>query len=283
MSELQFHPIADLFPMMDESAFAELVADISEHGLHEPIIIHEGKILDGRNRYRACLEADIEPRFERYDGEHPVAFVISLNLHRRHLNESQRGMVAARLAKMERGSNQHTSIDAPSRAEAASLLNVSPKSVERAKTVLRSAVPELVTAVERGDLAVSAAAGLVHATEQATPGGMDRVLDNMVASGEAPTRDAALGELRKQLTEFKPERNPRRSSRKNGDGEPDPEVKAVLALIGRCQDIIEMVGAYAPAFILSGFIDDDMRDVELPIVRRCRDFLSELLEYADAE
>lgn len=154
----EYHPIADLFPMMSETAFAELVADISEHGLHEPIIIHEGKILDGRNRYRACLEAEVEPTFERYDGEHPVAFVISLNLHRRHLNESQRAMVAAKLAKMERGSNQHTSIEAPSRAEAASLLNVGRASVERAKTVLRDAIPEVIDAVEQGDLAVSAAA-----------------------------------------------------------------------------------------------------------------------------
>lgn len=75
-----------------------------------------------------------------------------LNLHRRHLSESQRAMVAARLATLPKGANQHASIEAPSQADAAELLNVSRPSVQRACDVLDHGVPELVQAVERDEV-----------------------------------------------------------------------------------------------------------------------------------
>jgi len=73
MSALEFHPLADIFPLLDGQDFAELVADIREHGLHEAIVLYEDKILDGRNRYRACLEARVEPTFTVYGGDDPIA------------------------------------------------------------------------------------------------------------------------------------------------------------------------------------------------------------------
>ena len=61
------------------------------------------RILDGRNSYRACLQLGLAPRFQPWDGAGtPEAFVVSNNLHRRHLNESQRALVAARLANAKR-------------------------------------------------------------------------------------------------------------------------------------------------------------------------------------
>lgn len=56
----------------------------------------------------------------------------SLNLHRRHLSESQRAMVAAKLAALPVGANQHRSIDLPTQAQAAEMLNVSVPSLKRA-------------------------------------------------------------------------------------------------------------------------------------------------------
>ena len=76
-SALEFHPLADLFPLLEGQDFAELVDDIREHGLHEPIVVYEDKILDGRNRYRACLAAGIDPTFTAYTGDDPVAYVVS--------------------------------------------------------------------------------------------------------------------------------------------------------------------------------------------------------------
>ena len=86
------HPAAMLFPMLHGTAIGELAADIKFHGLREPIVLDsQGRILDGRNRLRACHLVGVEPRFVEWDGQgSPVAFVLSRNLHRRHLNESQR-------------------------------------------------------------------------------------------------------------------------------------------------------------------------------------------------
>ena len=55
--QLPFHPLADLFPLLEGEDFEQLVTDIRENGLYEPIVMLDGRILDGRNRYRACLSA----------------------------------------------------------------------------------------------------------------------------------------------------------------------------------------------------------------------------------
>jgi len=123
-----------------------------------PISTHEGKIIDGRNRYRACMEAGVKPRFIEFDGSVPlINFVLSLNLRRRRLSESQRAMVAARVATLQKGSNQHTPIGGTSQSEASKLLNVSERSVQRATKVQDTGTPELIQAVESGNLAVTAA------------------------------------------------------------------------------------------------------------------------------
>lgn len=90
------HPVADIFPRMAEDEFGDLVNDILNHGLREPIWLHpDGRIIDGRNRYAACEQAGIEPEYRTWDGEGSlVEFVVSLNLHRRHLSSSQRAVVS---------------------------------------------------------------------------------------------------------------------------------------------------------------------------------------------
>ena len=54
--EYQPHPHSEIFPLMEGDEFDGLVESIAKHGLLEPIVLYEGKILDGRNRYRAARE-----------------------------------------------------------------------------------------------------------------------------------------------------------------------------------------------------------------------------------
>ena len=155
----QTHPAANLFPLIEGFDFDRLVSDISARGQIEPItLMPDGAILDGRNRWRACEALGKLPITRVYEGSDPLSFVISLNLHRRHLNESQRAMVAAKLATFkhggdrvsEQGANLHLATN-----EAGALLNVSERSVKSAKKVRAEGTPELIAAVEKGSIAVS--------------------------------------------------------------------------------------------------------------------------------
>ena len=97
MTKLENHPAADMFPMMPSERLAQLVADIERNGLRNPIVLLDGKILDGRNRYTACKHARAEPRFEEFAGGDPYAFVRSLNGIRRDLDPGQRTAIMYRL------------------------------------------------------------------------------------------------------------------------------------------------------------------------------------------
>jgi N6-adenosine-specific RNA methylase IME4 len=155
---MKAHPIADLLPLLAGEEFRALVASIAANGLREPITLTpDGLILDGRNRYAACLAAEVEPRTVVYDGD-PLTFVIDENVRRRHLNESQRAMFAARLADMPKGTRTDLGpIGLTSQPAAATQLNVSVRSVKRAAAVQREAEPEVIAAVDAGDLPVSRA------------------------------------------------------------------------------------------------------------------------------
>jgi hypothetical protein len=91
------HPIADVWPMMDEAKLAELADDIKKNGQLVPVWTYEGKILDGRNRWAACKIAGVEPKTKEYTGDEPTAFAVSLNDRRRHMNKGALAAVAAEL------------------------------------------------------------------------------------------------------------------------------------------------------------------------------------------
>ena len=117
-ADIAFHPFADIFPMMDEVALAELAADIKAESQREPIHLWQDQIIDGRNRYAACKLAGVEPiikkiEFPGGDAE-ALAYVLSRNLKRRHLSVTQRSDVARRLANMRQG--ERTDLAQPSDA-----------------------------------------------------------------------------------------------------------------------------------------------------------------------
>ena len=171
ITEREFHAVANLFPLMRGAAFAELVADIKKNGLYEPILVDAaGRILDGRNRYLACKQAGVEARYAEWQGEGELPeLAVSRNLHRRHLGESQRAMVAARLAPLiaarrrtagGRGANLLTSKRLKARDEAAAMVNVSTRLVIHACKVLKDGCKELIEGVASGKLALSMASAL---------------------------------------------------------------------------------------------------------------------------
>jgi len=91
------HPIADVWPMMDEAKLKELADDILKNGQLVPVWIYEGKILDGRNRWAACKIAGVDPKTKEYTGDEPTAFAVALNDRRRHMNKGALAAVAAEL------------------------------------------------------------------------------------------------------------------------------------------------------------------------------------------
>jgi hypothetical protein len=110
-SKLEFHPLAEIFPPMAKKEFEAFKEDIKANGIRVPIMLHEGKILDGRNRYVAAKAVSKHYDEKNYTelpaGVDPVKFVISANVVRRHLSDTQRAMAAAKLANLQVGANQH--------------------------------------------------------------------------------------------------------------------------------------------------------------------------------
>ena len=151
----EFHPVANIFPLMQGDEYEQLKADIKANGLLEPIWLDsEGKIIDGRNRYRACVDSGVEPQYKTWQGNDLLSFIISMNLHRRHLSESQRAVVASKLANMpahridNKSANLRTSV---SQSQAAEMLNVSERIVSTIKAIEKAA-PELIEKIESGEI-----------------------------------------------------------------------------------------------------------------------------------
>ena len=115
-----------------------------------------------------CEMLGIEPETIEYTGDDPLGLVLSQNLHRRHLDESQRGMVAAKIANLPEGRprNNSANLQSYSQSDAAKQLNVSTRTVAAASKVIKTAIPEVVSAVESGKLAVSTAATLAEKTPE---------------------------------------------------------------------------------------------------------------------
>jgi len=163
---MNVHRLAKYFPILEGEEFDLLVEDIRKNGQREPIITKDGEILDGVNRYRACEVLGMPPRTEEYEGDDPLAYVVSLNVRRRHLTESQRAMLATEmLPEFEKIARQHmsmggkgASVETPIRkstAQAAKQFGVSRPSVERAKRIKVQA-PEKVEEIIRGQTTVRA-------------------------------------------------------------------------------------------------------------------------------
>jgi len=100
--KLMPHPVAALFPPSGHDEYETLKQDILERGQQEPILLYEGQILDGKARWRACMELDIVPSFAEWGGDQTTLAAWlqakGANLSRRHLTAEQRAAVLLRAA-----------------------------------------------------------------------------------------------------------------------------------------------------------------------------------------
>ena len=162
----EYHPIAEEIPRWGSDSFEKLREDIATNGLVNSIVLYDGKILDGRHRYEACLEAGVKPSFREYKGDDPVGHVLSLNLLTRDWKPGQKAMIASNLANLSSGvgkgqgksANWRTS--ETSQSDAAEQMGSSRRSVQRAKKVRDKANEAITKMVEDGDISVNAGAAL---------------------------------------------------------------------------------------------------------------------------
>jgi protein gp37/ParB-like chromosome segregation protein Spo0J len=196
------HPLADAFPLIEGEEFDLLVKDVRNNGLGQPIVLSpdQSTIVDGRNRYRACVEAMVDPVFRTlpasFTDEQIADYIVSENLRRRHLNTGQLAMLALRVEKhyaeiakaretarkVATPANQFTQssatpadrrelVDRHAREaseQAARAVGTSGRSVQRAKTVERTA-PDLAAQVQSGNLALDNAYRQARQRERAMP------------------------------------------------------------------------------------------------------------------
>jgi len=178
---VEYHKIADLFPMMSNEEYKSLVDDIRQNGQMEPIIIYEDKILDGRNRYKACLELGLKPKMIDFNGNNPLSFVISKNLKRRHLTASQQAVIALEVLPMLEeeakkrqyaGVNQYSrevalvpqGSNGKSRDKAAELFGIGKRYISDAKMISQKA-PEMLDEIRSGEKTIKEAVKEVKRAE----------------------------------------------------------------------------------------------------------------------
>ncbi len=158
---MKSHNLSNLFPMMGVKEFKELKEDIKQNGQIDPIALFEGEILDGRNRYKACRELKIEPKTKQFKGKDALQHIISTNLHRRHLNESQRAIIGEKLATTPKHYNQFvkslgdSSNELTSQKQAAEIMKTSVSSIKRVKSIKKEK-PEAIKEIEEGNKTLGA-------------------------------------------------------------------------------------------------------------------------------
>lgn len=157
----KMHPLCELLPPMAADEFKDLCDDIANHGVLNPVVIYEGKILDGRNRWTAAMKTGRKCPMVEYRGAMTAAeFVVAQNINRRHLDGGQRAALAAKIYEyhaannlpiLAKGGQNPPSERAPTQADAARMVGADLRETKRAVRVLRES-PEAIKAVAAGTM-----------------------------------------------------------------------------------------------------------------------------------
>ena len=201
MQTYELHPLCTLFPRLNGSEFATLRDDIATNGLRAPIVLHDGMILDGGNRYRACLDAKVEPKFTNFAGGNLVSFVLSANLHRRHMTAGQQAAIVASATDWakaqthggDRKTDQAELGPLETVSQRAAVSGANEKTQRKADKLVREA-PELAKQVTNGSKS------LYQAVKETRPAKPSKILPRKPVA-EKPKEDARVSALTERLNE----------------------------------------------------------------------------------
>jgi len=243
-SPLEPHPLSSLFPAMEDGEFAELVENLKRNGLLTSIVVYEDKILDGRNRDRGCIELEVTPHYLEYIGSDPLEFIVSANLHRRHLTTGQRAMIGSKLATMKwggartSGEQRSNSTFAPSTAEEARNAPTHPDAPTQAPTEIT-----LEKAADQMQVGHSSAV-LAKKISQAAPEVAAQVEAGKLSLNEVATKAG----IKSKAKPSKPSHSTTLSATAPAPASPD--TKDTEVLIPRCEEFLEAMHADFPGFTL---------------------------------
>lgn len=192
----ELHPLCTLFPRIEGAEFDALVADVKANGLREAIVLHDGMILDGGNRYRACVQAGVKPKFTEFSGANLVTFVLSANLHRRHLSAGQQAAIVASAqdwAKAQTvGKPKSGNVAGLERVQDRAAQSGASERTQRMADKVAKADPELAKQVAHGEVSLPKAVAQVSGkAEQPTP---------EQANDDGPTMAELVDELQAENT-----------------------------------------------------------------------------------
>lgn len=243
----ELHPMSELFPQMSKKELHDLADDIKQNGLIEDIKTYEGKVLDGRNRLLACEIAGVEPRFEPYHDSEPLAYVIGKNLNRRHLSESQRAIVAAKILALRDEDNWKNKRNEGSKVtKIASEFGVADRLVYQANKIVKNGDATLIEAVESGEISTNVAQKLVELPKNEQK--------KIVKNGPKAAVDAAKEIATKEGDKKSGKRGKKQADQNAEDPAHQPETTPAppvgkLETYYRNDGIPDLPGVYRPRFM----------------------------------
>lgn len=224
MKGLQQHALSAAFPALSDDDLAALSNDIRENGQKEAVIVFEGKVLDGWHRYLACDKAKVKCVTVEHDGSDPVTFVLSRNLHRRHLTADQRALaiVAATewrsRGKPAPGADRKTAPGAGlTSAQMAEVADVGQRTIERAKEVHRAGLDDVVKDGKVSAKTAAEVAKLSPKKREAAVAAIERGEKPATPKKRKPEEDGDYGALKAAYDALQEEHNDLRETLREMD------------------------------------------------------------------
>lgn len=205
--QYEVHPAAAIFPLIKEQEFGDLITDIAANGLLEPIVLHNGLVVDGRNRLRACERLNIEPTFVQFDGTDAeiYGFIISKNVRRRHMDKTEAAFLAVQLLKMQ-AEAQGAARTKKQLVETSQAVKLAPRTTFYAESVVEKGSEALLAAVRKRDIKMHDAAKIAKLSKSEQDKLLEAGQEAIKKFIDRPSRKKRLPpgapEIRRMLAKF---------------------------------------------------------------------------------